>query len=127
MPECPGVFCLNVFTRGTKMANPAELNPIIAQLSRIDKMASEEAAKAAGRKEALLDEFSAEKALYDAQLKAETDERLAVLKAALAQETGEKITRAKQEYEGRAAALDEEYERNGEQWAQEIFNAVIGG
>lgn len=109
------------------MANPAELNPIIAQLSRIDKMASEEAAKAAGRKEALLDEFSAEKALYDAQLKAETDERLAVLKAALTQETGEKITRAKQEYEGRAAALDEEYERNGEQWAQEIFNAVIGG
>lgn len=109
------------------MANPAELNPIIAQLSRIDKMASEETAKAAGKREALLDEFEAKKAQYDLELKSETDKRLSALKAELAGETNEKIARTKLEYEGRSAKLDEEYERNSEQWAQEIFNAIIGG
>ena len=109
------------------MDTPEKLNPIIEKLSRIDKMACEESEKAAGRREALLDEFEAEKAKINAALKAEADERLDALKEKLAQENKEKLDAVKAEYEARTKKLDEEYEQNSRQWAENIVNAVIGG
>lgn len=107
---------------------PAEkLNPIIEHLSRIDKLAAEESAKAGDKKEALLDDFENQKADYSAALKAQLEERLAALKEELDKETAEKIAAVREEYAARAARLDEEYERNGETWAENIFNAIIEG
>lgn len=109
------------------METPEKFNPIIEQLSRIDKMASEESAKAAGKREELLDEFEAQKAAADAELKAASDERLAALKAQLDGEMNAKLAAVREEYEGRMKSLDEQYEQNGEEWAKQIFDAVIEG
>ena len=108
------------------MDTPEKLNPIIAKLSRIDKMASEETSRAAESREALFDEFEAQKAEFDAALRAETDERLSALKAKLDEENAQKLASVREEYEARSKKLDEEYERNAGQWAENIFNAVIG-
>ena len=102
-----------------------KFNPIIEQLSRIDKMASEETAKAAQKKEALIDEFEAKKVEIDTALKEESEGRLKELKQQLDKETKEKIAAVRSEYEKRMKSLDDQYEANSVEWARQIFNAVI--
>ena len=109
------------------METQQKFNPIIEQLSRIDKMASEESAKAAEKKEALIDEFEAKKAKTDAALKEDMKKRLDELKAQLDEETKEKIAAVRSEYEGRMKSLDDQYEANSDEWARQIFDAVIEG
>ena len=109
------------------METSEKFNPIIEQLSRIDKMAAEKAARAEEQKDALLDSFEDKKEQYTARLKAESDERLAALKASLDEEANEKLAEVRAEYERRLRSLDEQYAQNAQIWAEEIFNAVIGG
>ena len=109
------------------METSENFNPIIEQLSRIDKLASEQAAKAEEEKEALLDSYEDKKARYTADLRSEARERLAALKASLDKETDEKLSEVRALYESRLKNLDEQYELNAQKWAEDIFNAVIGG
>ena len=109
------------------METSENFNPIIEQLSRIDKLASEQAARAEEKKEALLDSYEDKKARYTADLRSEAQERLAALKAYLDKETDEKLSEVRALYESRLKNLDEQYELNAQKWAEDIFNAVIGG
>lgn len=109
------------------METPEKLNPIISELSRIDHLAAEEIEKAEKAKASLLAEFNAKKDAFENELREESENRLNVLRAKLDAETKEKVASIKADYEKRAKDMDAAYDRCASEWADDIFNAVIGG
>lgn len=101
------------------------MDSVINRLSEIEEAASSIVDEANVRKKAFAKEMEDKTAAFDANLEQETADRIAAIREKMESNMNELLSRQKSESEALLKALEDNYNRHHEAYAEALFQKMI--